>query len=611
MPENTTITRETIEEINRRNEEENRLFQKHAQQYLDMLKRNPDIYAALPAVYRKNPDIATVAIEHDPMNIKYANGLNNFAVAWKAVESDGRTYQYLDENLKMVPPLAENALKSHPEMISEVPSDLLNDYSLMVKVCSNNPSLLSEVGPALDGNKQFYSDVIDKNPDAYKHVPDNIKKNVDFSAIHIFSNPDIYKDAPPTIKRNKVIALKAVSDNYRNFREMPYRLRHNRRFVLQLIKRSPKIINLIPDRYRNNTKFMERAIKQNPLVYRYLAPQEQEQYKEVAAKVYVDEKLEAYKNNEFSMLEFPGKLMKEIDNYVENSLSEQDREEYVRMMEEREIMSNHYYENGKEYEYVFGDRLNDYIDELRAYDAKEVDAEKSGCLIARPAIPGEDIVVYTETGVEAHEVGQEGKWVTQAVDLDGNPVLNAAGQPNIWQQSEENLRKKYDVDHIQENGFVKPKGGVQHFIQTDRNIAVMVPWGENGSLIPQTIDKGGYLNITNMGDVYGIGEAEFGKLYTEKSDIQIPKGFELFTDKSMARDEDGEPKTIAFKPAAKEVGSGVTKAHNFGELQKFVEDMKDREKELYGALHDDKKQRPGESDTKSDKKNKAEGPGGL
>ena len=187
---------------------------------------------------------------------------------------------------------------------------------------------------------------------------------------------------------------------------------------------------------------------------------------------------------------------------------------------------------------------------LKCDDATQVDAEKSSGLLVRPAVEGEIITVYTETGEETKETGHEGMYVTTAADINGNPILNAAGQPNTWIQGEENLFKKYDMENIREDGFIKPKGGIQHFIQTDRNIAIMKPWGANGEMVPQFIDAGGYLNITDEKNIYGVGESEFGKLYTVvKRERNIkPQEVEIEEDPQVV-EIDSEPQMVTIDDA--------------------------------------------------------------
>lgn len=55
-----------------------------------------------------------------------------------------------------------------------------------------------------------------------------------------------------------------------------------------------------------------------------------------------------------------------------------------------------------------------------------------------------------------------------------------------------------------------PKKVVQMFIKVDENISFIAPWGEK-----MNIEKGGYLNITDKNDIYGVQEKEFKETYAE------------------------------------------------------------------------------------------------
>ena len=164
----------------------------------------------------------------------------------------------------------------------------------------------------------------------------------------------------------------------------------------------------------------------------------------------------------------------------------------------------------------------EYARNLLARGFKVIKAEKSGCVYAKKVTERTEFDVWTEKGtLESHEVAQPGEWILTRATLEGKVVLNKNGRPNQWKISEEKLFKKYDVLHIREDGFVKPKGGVQMFILIPDNIQIMVPWGDNDALVPQRIEAGGVLNITalieNPGDpdpdIYGIAEKEFGDTY--------------------------------------------------------------------------------------------------
>lgn len=167
--------------------------------------------------------------------------------------------------------------------------------------------------------------------------------------------------------------------------------------------------------------------------------------------------------------------------------------------------------NGKDYETV---NAAQYVKYLKSIGAKTISAKKSGYVTARKAIPGEKIVVYISNGnQEVTESAGEGQWLLTRADDKGKPVIDKFGHKNEWFVDDETFRRKYDTANMGENGFVKPFGVSQTFIETDRDIAIMVPWGENGSLVPQIIDKGGFLNIEDTNAVYGVAREEFFETY--------------------------------------------------------------------------------------------------
>ena len=168
--------------------------------------------------------------------------------------------------------------------------------------------------------------------------------------------------------------------------------------------------------------------------------------------------------------------------------------------------------NGKEY------RLTDpftFTESLRRRNAEEVMARKSTCVLARPSVPGETVTTYTANGnLESEVPGIEGKMVLTRCDTDGNPVVDEFGHLNQWQTERETFERKYDFENTRgSDGFTRPRGGIQRFIRSDEDIAILVPWGEDGAPVEQTIDAGGWLNITKPEDIYGIADKEFRETY--------------------------------------------------------------------------------------------------
>lgn len=80
-------------------------------------------------------------------------------------------------------------------------------------------------------------------------------------------------------------------------------------------------------------------------------------------------------------------------------------------------------------------------------------------------------------------------------------------------EKEKILAEKSDTVKMCEDASVKHNQGIQTFMKACVNLLVYVPWGENGKLIPQYIEAGGFLNITNLSDIYGVAEKEFKSTY--------------------------------------------------------------------------------------------------
>lgn len=168
--------------------------------------------------------------------------------------------------------------------------------------------------------------------------------------------------------------------------------------------------------------------------------------------------------------------------------------------------------NLKEYRQV---EPSSFVSRLRSGNAREVSARKSACVLVRPSVPGQVIASYTSNGnLELETAELEGKFVLTRCDQEGRPVIDAYGHMNSWQVDRETLEKKYETENMRSpDGFVRPRGGVQRFIRSDEDIMILVPWGKDGALVEQTIDAGGWLNITDPDNIYGIADIEFRETY--------------------------------------------------------------------------------------------------
>lgn len=182
--------------------------------------------------------------------------------------------------------------------------------------------------------------------------------------------------------------------------------------------------------------------------------------------------------------------------------------------------------NDTAYQIVDG---NKYMEQLKAAGAKTVSAKKSGKIAILDPEDGK-FTTYTSNGhVEAEETVQQGYHVVAKADENGQPILDDYGHMNVWQIEETKLRKRYaDIpEEIKPGMSFAPAGAPQDFVQVDKNVAVMCPWGEGGSLIPQTVDAGGYLTSASANDCYGIGAAEFDETYKVLQDKTAGKEREI------------------------------------------------------------------------------------
>jgi len=146
-----------------------------------------------------------------------------------------------------------------------------------------------------------------------------------------------------------------------------------------------------------------------------------------------------------------------------------------------------------------------------------ITAEKFARIIARRGIVGEEVVTWSvdENGnsikekvanVEVDESTNGAGWVVTKVDENGNPIIDKNGFKNEWIISDSTFKKKYEVDN-ESVSIYKPKGGPQTFVEIKDNI-ILSQWG-----FEMKIAKGGYINITNESDMYGISQRDFADTY--------------------------------------------------------------------------------------------------
>lgn len=122
---------------------------------------------------------------------------------------------------------------------------------------------------------------------------------------------------------------------------------------------------------------------------------------------------------------------------------------------------------------------------------------------------GNPIVEKVDTVKVDEKTGKVDMVVTKA-DEDGNAIVDKNGNKNEWIITRANFDEKY-VPVEGKEGLYAPKGGPQIFVQIPDNI-ILYQWGSD-----MKIAANGYINITNVEDMYGISERDFTDTYRKTS----------------------------------------------------------------------------------------------
>ena len=166
------------------------------------------------------------------------------------------------------------------------------------------------------------------------------------------------------------------------------------------------------------------------------------------------------------------------------------------------------------------DNIQKYVYDLLEKGAEPKWYKKYARVEAERGVPGQPIETIMKDGhlevsavVKADENG-EADWI----------VTNPSGEKYAVPHAK--FSKRYELE-VGADGKHAPKGDPIEAIQISEEITFDVPWGKNGALVPMTIKAGGFLNITNLDDVYGIQEEEFYETYASCNE----KG--IFDDKAL------------------------------------------------------------------------------
>jgi len=139
-------------------------------------------------------------------------------------------------------------------------------------------------------------------------------------------------------------------------------------------------------------------------------------------------------------------------------------------------------------------------------------AEKFTRIYAVRGTIGEEVISWSvdQMGKPIQEkvatVKNDTDYVVTKLDENGNVVIDEHGHKNQWIIDGVTFEKKYEIDSSME-GVYKPKGGPQIFVELSESIMIY-QWGRD-----MIIAEGGYINITNPDDMYGISRRDFEDTY--------------------------------------------------------------------------------------------------
>ena len=162
--------------------------------------------------------------------------------------------------------------------------------------------------------------------------------------------------------------------------------------------------------------------------------------------------------------------------------------------------------------------IQEYVKQgLEAGILEPFEAEKFARIVAKQGEVGEQVISWSEDkdgneiqervgNVKLDEETNEPGWIVTKVDENGEVIIDRNGHPNQWIIGDSKFKAKYEVDPENPSLF-KPTGGPQMFVELPQGIT-LEQWGEI-----MAIDAGGFVNITNPEDMYGISKRDFEDTY--------------------------------------------------------------------------------------------------
>jgi hypothetical protein len=135
-------------------------------------------------------------------------------------------------------------------------------------------------------------------------------------------------------------------------------------------------------------------------------------------------------------------------------------------------------------------------------------AYKTSKVLARHGKVGEQVITYTDNGlVEKNDkITNNNDWILMKANDYGYPIIDEFGNVNEWIVKGENFKEEYELDEDIDGVFIS-KDKIQLFVPVLMDMVFV----QNGK--DMFVEAGGYLNISNISDIYGISKRDFDDTY--------------------------------------------------------------------------------------------------
>lgn len=155
---------------------------------------------------------------------------------------------------------------------------------------------------------------------------------------------------------------------------------------------------------------------------------------------------------------------------------------------------------------------------LRSGTLEPVWAAKTGKVLARRGKVGEEVITYTDQGIVKKNdvVTSSNDMVLMKANKFGYPIIDSYGYTNEWIVKEKKFFSEYIPDD-EIDGLYQSISKMQLFVPVLMDMVFL----QNGK--EMFVKEGGYLNITNIMDIYCISKRDFEDTYSVMTNNYVKK----------------------------------------------------------------------------------------